>query len=122
MDAYEVEGKIKELPKEVRDWQVFNYMFSEIRTFIDTCPLIKDLQSEAMRSRHWKDLRMEIKDDFDENGEDFDLDKIFSLNLLAYAEKIDDLTSNAKKQKKIEDELNEIMTMWTYDKKSDLNV
>jgi dynein heavy chain len=42
-------------------------------------PLIMDLRDEAMRERHWKELRFEVKDDFDENADDFTLEKIFEL-------------------------------------------
>jgi len=35
-----------------------------------------------MRERHWKELRFEVKDDFDEAGDDFTLEKALSLNLL----------------------------------------
>lgn len=40
------------------------------------------LQTEAMRERHWKELRFAVKADFDEAGEDFNLDKMFTLGLL----------------------------------------
>lgn len=50
-----------------------------------------------MRERHWKELRFEVKDDFDENSEEFNLEKVFSLGLLNHQEKINELTSNAKK-------------------------
>jgi hypothetical protein len=63
---------------------------------------------------------MELKDDFDEDGEDFSLEKLYGLNLLQYQEKIQDVTDNAIKQLKIEQSLQEIDRMWTYDPKSDL--
>jgi hypothetical protein len=50
-----------------------------------------------MRERHWKELRFEVKDDFDETGEDFTLEYIFKLDLLEYEEKINELTDRARK-------------------------
>jgi dynein heavy chain len=44
-------------------------------------PLILDLRDEAMRERHWKELRFEIKMDFDETADDFTLEKIKELDL-----------------------------------------
>ena len=55
-----------------------------------------------MRERHWKELRFEVKDDFDETSEEFTLEKVFSLNLLNHQEKIYELTDNSRKQLKIE--------------------
>lgn len=50
-----------------------------------------------MRERHWKELRFEVKADFDETGDDFNLDKLFTLGLLNHQEKIYELVDNAKK-------------------------
>jgi dynein heavy chain len=83
-------------------------------------PLIEALQDVSMRPRHWKEIRMELKDDFDEDGEDFSLEKIYGLNLLTYQEKIFDVTENAKKQLKIESGLKTIDRVWTYEPQSEL--
>jgi hypothetical protein len=50
-----------------------------------------------MRELHWKELRFEVKDDFDEKGEDFTLEYIFKLNLTEYEDKISELTERARK-------------------------
>lgn len=73
-----------------------------------------------MRERHWKELRFEVKDDFDETSDEFNLEKVFSLNLLSHQEKILELTENARKQLKIEILLEEIRYTWEEDKQTDL--
>jgi hypothetical protein len=50
-----------------------------------------------MRERHWKELRIEVKEDFDETDSSFTLEKCFDLQLINHIEKISDLTMNAKK-------------------------
>lgn len=60
-------------------------------------PLLTDLRDDAMRERHWKEIRFEVKDDFDEQSDEFNLEKVCSLNLLAHAEKINELADNARK-------------------------
>jgi hypothetical protein len=35
-----------------------------------------------MRDRHWKELRIEVKEDFDENDPSFTLEKCFDLQLI----------------------------------------
>lgn len=73
-----------------------------------------------MRERHWKELRFEVKDDFDESSEEFTFEKVLSLNLLAHEEKILELTDNAKKQLKFEITLADISTTWNDLPKSNL--
>jgi dynein heavy chain len=86
----------------VREWGIFNHLKNDLDKFINTMPLITELRSEAMRERHWKELRFEVKDDFDEASEEFTLEKVFSLNLLSHQEKINEMADNAGKQLKIE--------------------
>lgn len=122
MDAREVLQAFKEMPKDAKEWPLYEVITSELRKFIDMCPLIMDLQSKAMRERHWIELRLEIKDDFDENSDEFNLERIYALNLLQFQEKIMELTDNAKKQLTIENGLRNIEQMWTKDPKSDLKI
>lgn len=89
---------------------------------MNTTPLINDLRDESMRDRHWKELRIEVKEDFDEHSVDFTLEKVFQLNLIQHSDKISDLTSNAKKQLKIEKGLKEIKRMWESDPATDLEI
>jgi len=85
-------------------------------------PLLSELRDDSMRDRHWRELRFEVKDDFDQTGDDFTLEKLFNLNLLAHADKIYDIGERAKKQLKIEISLNNIENMWEKNPKSDLNM
>lgn len=85
-------------------------------------PLILELSDPAMRERHWKELRFEVKDDFDETSEDFTLEKVFSLNLLNHQEKIYELGDNSKKQLKIEEALSDIKYTWEESPKSNLDI
>lgn len=85
-------------------------------------PLIIDLRDEAMRDRHWKELRFEVKEDFDELAEDFTLEKVFDYNLPSHAEKISELADNARKELKIEVQLEDINNMWTNDPTTDLEI
>lgn len=112
--------KFAKFDKEMRDWGIYSHIRNEIQKFRDTMPLLSDLRAEAMRERHWKELRIEVKEDFDEQSEEFNLDKVMSLNLLSHIEKIGELADNAKKQLKIEVELEQIRFCWEDSEKSDL--
>lgn len=128
-DAEDFQDKVKGLVRmptsgghtsEVRDWGVFNHLKTEIDKFRATMPLLVELRADAMRERHWKELRFEVKDDFDEQGDEFNLEKVFSLNLLMHQEKVNELADNAKKQLKIETGLENIRRTWEDDPATDL--
>lgn len=85
-------------------------------------PLISDLRDEAIRERHWKELKFEVKEEFEENSPEFTLEKIFDLGLNNHAEKINELADNARKELKIEIQLEEIRRIWEDDPLTDLEI
>lgn len=85
-------------------------------------PLIADLRDEAMRERHWKELKFEVKEEFDEESHEFTLEKIFELGLNNHGEKVSELADNARKELKIEIQLEEIRRMWEDDPATDLDI
>ena len=101
---------------------MYVHLKTEIDKFRSTMPLILDLRDDAMRERHWKELRFEVKDDFDETSDDFTLEKVFRLNLLNHQEKIMEMSDSAKKQLKIEVALKEIRYTWEEDPLTDLDI
>jgi dynein heavy chain len=82
--AADFQGRYDNFGKEVKEWGAFTYIKSEIDKFRNTLPLLGELRNDAMRDRHWKALRVEVKDDFDETSDEFNLEKVFSLNLFAH--------------------------------------
>ena len=114
-EAADFQDKIRGFDKDAKSWPVSDVLKTSIENFRALMPLILDLRDEAMRERHWKDLRFEVKDDFDENSDDFILEKVRQLNLTSYADKIAELADNARKELKIELQLNEIERMWKSD-------
>jgi len=113
--AVEFQEKIKNFDKEVRQWGVFDYLKNRIDQFRTAMPLIADLRDEAMRERHWKELKFEVKEEFDENSQEFTLEKIFDLGLNNHGEKVAELADNARKELKIEIQLEEIRRIWEED-------
>lgn len=83
-------------------------------------PLIMDIKNPAIKERHWKQVKYEVRGNFDENSPAFTLEKVFELGLNQHAEFISDLASNAVKELKIEEQLNEISYTWEEDPKTDL--
>lgn len=77
--AVEIKMKLDNLEAAEKKWKVTEYINDKIRVFRDTIPLIEDLRHESMRDRHWKELRIEVKEDFDEEDSSFNVEKIFDL-------------------------------------------
>ena len=55
-----------------------------------------------MRPRHWQQLKDEVQKPFDQNSEDFTLEKIIELGLDQFSETIGDISTAASKELSIE--------------------
>ena len=78
----EIQFKVSQLTKEEKKWHVAENLNDRIYTFLNTIPLLTWLSDESMRDRHWKELQLEIKEEFNWHDEDFNLAKVANLNLL----------------------------------------
>jgi len=87
-------------------------MRETVTDFRATLPLILNLRNEAMRPRHWSQLKTEIGKDFDQNSDEFTLEKVFSLGLHNFGEFIGTLSDTANKELAIEMALKEIDSAW----------
>ncbi len=65
-------------------------------------PLIQDLKNPAMRSRHWQQLKDEVQKPFDQESEEFTLEKIIELGLNQFSETVGDISTAASKELSIE--------------------
>lgn len=73
-----------------------------------------------MRERHWREVRIEVRDDFDERSPDFTLEKVFNLKLERHAKFLFDLAHNAQQELGIENQMKKIEYTWTEDPQTDL--
>ncbi|GMH50243.1 hypothetical protein TrRE_jg3287 [Triparma retinervis] len=103
---------IGKLRREIASWGVWSAMRNKVDQFKQTLPLIQDLRSEALRPRHWSSLKKEINKDFDQDSQEFTLDKIFSLGLHNYADFIGEMSANANKELTMERKIAEITARW----------
>lgn len=110
------------MPKEIKPWPIFEFFKNKLLLFRETLPLALLLRHEAIRSRHWDDVRFEVKEEFNEQSEDFNLEKVFELQLHKHAVFIEDLCHNAAQQLKIEKSLSEIKRVWEEDPQTNLDI
>jgi dynein heavy chain len=120
--AYDYKRKLDGMNKEVKQWQVYDYLKQKVKLFIDTMGLLPDLRHESIRERHWNDIRFEVKEEFNQESDEFNLEKIFELELTKHANMIGELADHARKQLKIETSLNKIKEMWENDPATNLEI
>lgn len=113
---------VNKMTKEIRVWPIYEFLKSKFMLFREVLPLALQLREESIRARHWNAIRMEVKEEFDENSEDFNLEKIFDLHLEKHINFIDDLCHNARAQLKIERSLNEIKRIWEDDPQTNMDI
>ena len=110
--ANKFEKKLVRLKKDISHWNVHSATKERVQLFKKVMPLIMDLRSEALRERHWTQLKDEIGKQFDQNGSDFTLDVVMSLGLDVYGDFIGNLAAAAAKELLIEQQLQGIQSLW----------
>ncbi|XP_053575482.1 dynein axonemal heavy chain 2 [Bombina bombina] len=106
--------RLAKLSRELKDknWEVVETSRLRIDQFKRTMPLISNLRNDALRERHWNQVRQEIQKTFDQTAEDFTLEKIVELGLDQYVEKICEISTAASKELLIEESLEVITKTW----------
>ncbi|RQM24639.1 hypothetical protein B5M09_005107 [Aphanomyces astaci] len=104
--------RITKLGKDMKEWAIWGSMKDKIDQFRATLPLIQDLKNDALRPRHWAQLKDEMQSAFDADSKGFTLEKVFSLGFHLHAEFISTLSGNASKELSIEQALDGIESRW----------
>ncbi|XP_042367999.1 dynein axonemal heavy chain 2 [Plectropomus leopardus] len=112
--AQELFKKLHKLQRELKDkdWDIVYFSKNKIDQFKRIIPLIADLRNPAMRDRHWKQICQELQCSFDQTSSEFTLEKIISLGLDKYTDKICDISGAASKELSIEQSLEDITKTW----------
>ena len=98
----------------IKGWQVYRDIDEMMAVMSIVMPLVNDLHSEAMRSRHWFSLarvcNVKLVDPSDKK---FTLDDMMALNLHEHKDAIEEIVETAMKELKIEKKLIEIEQVWS---------
>lgn len=65
----------------VRDMPVYSLVEAEVAGFLDSLPLMRELKSEALRTRHWRALMAATGQEFDMDPRTFTLANMFAMQL-----------------------------------------
>ena len=114
---YEMEDEVKKLLKSLKDMKVdkranaYVGIMDEIKKWLVFLPLIAELADQAMRDRHWDDLKKKV-------GKQFTIDNklllqdIYDLNLGAFVEDVEEISDQAKQEAKMEKTLSKLEVTW----------
>eukprot|EP00760_Papus_ankaliazontas_P013352 PhM_4_TR15700/c3_g1_i1/m.85000/K10408/DNAH; dynein heavy chain, axonemal len=110
--------EIKKLQKQLRGqsvkaraWDCFKGLEEEVKNMNISLPLCAELRSDAMRPRHWEDLP-NSSGNINPDTDDFTLEKLISLGLHNYAERVSGIVEKAQKEQQIERSLDKIKAIW----------
>jgi dynein heavy chain len=110
-EVRDIAGQIKQLPKTVRGWQVYEDLQANVKNMALVLPVIHELHSNAMRERHWKSVMSVARKHF-EKGPSFCLEDVLSLGLHEYVDETMEIVDVANKELKIETKLLQIEEQW----------
>lgn len=115
LKAAEFFKDVSKMKKDMSSWKIWDSMKAKIDQFRATLPLILDLKAPALRPRHWAQLKSEMNHKnslYNPEGDDFTLEKVFTLGFHLHAEFIGTLSANANKELSIEQALKSIEERW----------
>uniref|UniRef100_A0A0G4GMS7 Dynein-1, subspecies f n=1 Tax=Chromera velia CCMP2878 TaxID=1169474 RepID=A0A0G4GMS7_9ALVE len=104
--------QVKNLPKELKGWKLFQWLTDEVKNMSIVLPLINDLHSDSMRDRHWKQL-MAVTGKTFTKGPEFCLEDLLNLKLHQHADEVGEIVDQAAKEARNEKKLGEIRKAWT---------
>jgi dynein heavy chain len=107
-------NKRKQLHKCTYWSPAYKLVVKKVNNFQNTIPLILALAGNAMRPRHWEDVKKVVKKDFALPFEDKNLllGSLLDLNLHEFSGDIEDICEAATKELKIENNVKAIAERW----------
>jgi dynein heavy chain len=116
-----MEDEIKKFRKFLIDMKgidkrsnVFTGISDDLRKWATFIPLLSELKDPSMNtsdSRHWKEVKAVVKQDFN-IGDEMELEVIWNLKLFDYKDRIEEITEQAKQELKMEKGIDLIVNFW----------
>ncbi|MCJ8738612.1 hypothetical protein PDJAM_G00037770 [Pangasius djambal] len=102
---------IKGLDKEMKGWDAFTGLENMVKNMITSLRAVGDLQSPAIRDRHWQQLMMATKVNF-KMSEKTTLEDLLKLNLHKFEDEVIRIVDRAVKELGMEKVLHELDNTW----------
>jgi dynein heavy chain, axonemal len=104
--------KRKKMGKEHEENIIFKKLATRIIEFKESIPLIIQLKSGSITTRHWDKLMAETGTKLEGNIKSLTLEQVFALNLQNFPEKVSEIVNEANQEHKNEEELSKIDQEW----------
>ncbi|XP_009868856.1 PREDICTED: dynein heavy chain 17, axonemal-like, partial [Apaloderma vittatum] len=111
MDCKKFAKDIRSLGKEMRSWDAFTGLDNSVKNMITSLRAVNELQSPAIRNRHWQELMQATKVNFT-MSEDTTLGDLLQLNLHKFEDEVRDIVDKAMKELGMEKVLSTLDTTW----------
>jgi dynein heavy chain len=113
--ANNYEGRLKKLPKKLREWSAFTEVNTKITDLQVLMPLLLEMSKPSMKTRHWEEIRDIVKANgkslpFDEEG--FSLQYLIEAEISRNKDDIEEICDGADKQLQIERKMTELKELW----------
>ncbi|NXM68229.1 DYH17 protein, partial [Serilophus lunatus] len=102
---------IRSLDKEMKSWDVYMGLDSNVKNMITSLRAVSELQNPAIRERHWQELVQATKVKFT-MSEDTTLADLLQLDLHKYEEEVRGIVDKATKEAGMEKVLSTLNTTW----------
>ncbi|KAL0479463.1 dynein beta chain [Acrasis kona] len=98
----------------MKAWDSYTGLFNTVNNMLTSLPLVQDLRSPAMRTRHWDQLLEEThkKGTADPEDDSFSLEQLLALGLHNYVDVVRGIVDKASKELGIESNLSKIENTW----------
>lgn len=114
---FELEDEVKKFLQTLKSMKVekkcnaYQGILEEIKKWQIFLPLIGDLRNDAMRDRHWQQIKDKVGKEFTVDS-NLTLREVYNLNLNKYAEDVEEVTEQAKAEAKMEKTLKKLDETW----------
>lgn len=103
----------KDMPSRMRQYAAFEHIQKIIRQHLTVNPIITDLKSEAVRSRHWDKIYKALKPGKRYSPITMALGDVWDLNLVASEVVIRDIIAQAQGEMALEEFVKQVREVWT---------
>ena len=113
------DGRLKKLPKKLREWPAYDEVVAKIGELQIIVPLILELSKPSIKKRHWMEINGLLASavppckQLPFEDENFAFQHLVDSNIIKLKEEIEEICDGADKQLSIEKKMQEMKERWT---------
>lgn len=103
---------MRSINKGIRDEDCYKGLDAMVKAFTTSLPLVAELRSPTMRTRHWDALMAATKKEIRLEDPTFSLQHLLDLELHKFEEEVGEIVDQAQKEEKMETALSRLGETW----------